>query len=290
METHQQVEAMFEKRITDTVIKFENVDYSHPNGAVALKNVSLEIKAGELIGILGTNGAGKSTLVRHVNGLLKPTHGVVKVFGESTRDTSAAKLSKRVGIVFQNPNNQLFAQSVKSEIEFGLRNFGYSEEIVSRRTDWALNTFSLLEYSSRPPMELSGGEKKRLCNALVLAWDPDIVILDEPTVGQDSEQKEKLAQSVKLLLSERKTVILVSHDIEFVWPLQPRVILMSEGKIVADGTAQKILGNSSETLAANILLPQLVDLFRRLGKTDSFPVDEFEASDRIKELAKEGFS
>ena len=290
METHQQVEAMFEKRVTDTVIKFENVDYSHPNGAVALKNVSLEIKAGELIGILGTNGAGKSTLVRHVNGLLKPTHGVVEVFGESTRDTSAAKLSKRVGIVFQNPNNQLFAQSVKSEIEFGLRNFGYSEEIVRRRTDWALNTFSLLEYSSRPPMELSGGEKKRLCNALVLAWDPDIVILDEPTVGQDSEQKEKLAQSVKLLLSERKTVILVSHDIEFVWPLQPRVILMSEGKIVADGTAQKILGNSSETLAANILLPQLVDLFRRLGKTDSFPVDEFEASDRIKELAKEGFS
>lgn len=290
METHQQVEVIFEKRVKDTVIKFVNVNYSHPNGVVALNNVSLEISAGELIGVLGTNGAGKSTLVRHVNGLLKPTHGIVEIFGENTRGTSAAKLSKRVGIVFQNPNNQLFAQSVKSEIEFGLRNFGYSEEIVKRRTDWALNTFSLLEYASRPPMELSGGEKKRLCNALVLAWEPNIVILDEPTVGQDSEQKEKLAQTVKLLLSERKTVILVTHDIEFVWPLQPRVILMSEGKIVADGTAQKILGDISKAAAANILLPQLVDLFTRLGKTDSFPADEFEARDRIKELAKEGFS
>src|SRR5487761_560371 len=274
----------------ETIVSLEKVDYSHPNGVAALRDVSLSVSRGELLAILGTNGAGKSTLVRHINALLKPTRGRVLVFGTDTKKTTSAILSRKVGIVFQNANNQLFSDSVKSEIQFGLRNFGFSPELIEERTRWALNTFSLEQYVDRPPMELSGGEKKRLCNALVLAWNPDIVILDEPTVGQDSEQKEKLAQSVKLLLSERKTVILVSHDIEFVWPLQPRVILMSEGKIVADGTAQKILGNSSETLAANILLPQLVDLFRRLGKTDSFPVDEFEASDRIKELAKEGFS
>jgi energy-coupling factor transport system ATP-binding protein len=290
MEVYQAVQSTSIEQTKDIVIKFVNVDYSHPNGVAALKDISLEIKKGELIGILGTNGAGKSTLVRHVNGLLKPTHGTVEVFGENTKHTSAAKLSKRVGIVFQNPNNQLFAQTVKSEIEFGLRNFGYSEEIVRRRTDWAMNTFSLSEYANRPPMELSGGEKKRLCNALVLAWDPDIVILDEPTVGQDFEQKEKLAQSVKLLLSEGKTVILVTHDIEFVWPLQPRVILMSEGKIVADGAAQKILGDISKTTRANILLPQLVDLFMMLGITDRFPADEFDARDRISELRRERFS
>jgi energy-coupling factor transport system ATP-binding protein len=271
----------------EIVIKFVNVNYSHPNGVAALNNVSTEISRGELIGILGTNGAGKSTMVRHMNALLKPTHGIVQVFGEDTRETSAAKLSKKVGIVFQNPNNQLFSQSVKSEIEFGLRNFGYSEDVVKSRTDWALNTFSLTDYADRPPMELSGGEKKRLCNALVLAWDPDIVILDEPTVGQDSEQKEKLAQTVKLLLSEKKTVILVTHDVEFVWPLQPRVILMSNGKIVADGTAQNILGDISKTEAANVLLPQLVALFRTFGKTGNFPPSEFEARDMITQLSKE---
>jgi energy-coupling factor transport system ATP-binding protein len=267
--------------LNEVIIKISNVDYSHPNGIAALKNVSLQIKRGELVGILGTNGAGKSTLVRLMNALLKPTHGTVEVFGEDTSKTSAAKLSRRVGIVFQNPNNQLFSQSVRAEIEFGLRNFGFPRDIVTKRTDWALNTFSLSDFADRPPMELSGGEKKRLCNALVLAWDPDVLILDEPTVGQDSEQKEKLVQIIKLLLSESKTVILVTHDVEFVWPLQPRVILMSEGQIVADGMAQEILGDTSKTATANVLIPQLVDLFRKLGRTDYFPADEFEARDRI---------
>ena len=266
----------------DSVVRFTNVDYSHPNGVTALRGISVEFKKGELVGILGANGAGKSTLVRHINGILKPTHGSVEVFGESTKNTSAAKLSRRVGIVFQNPNNQLFAQSVKSEIEFGLRNFGFDDELVRQRTDWALNTFSLIEYSNRAPMELSGGEKKRLCNALVLAWDPDIVILDEPTVGQDSEQKERLGQLVKLLVSEQKTIILVSHDMEFLWPLQPRMILMSGGKILADGTAQQIVRDRVSFSHANILAPQLVKLFTELGHLGRFPADEFEARDRIR--------
>jgi energy-coupling factor transport system ATP-binding protein len=284
METAEPTTLSSDEKAKEIVIKFGSVDFSHPNGVVALRNVSLEIRKAEVVGILGTNGAGKSTLVKHVNGLLKPTHGFVEVFGENTRLTSAAKLSKRVGIVFQNPNDQLFAQSVRSEIEFGLKNFGYDLDIVTRRTEWALNTFSLSEYADRPPMELSGGEKKRLCNALVLAWDPDIVIFDEPTVGQDFEQKEKLVQTIKLLISEGKTVILVTHDVEFIWPLQPRIILMSEGRIVADGSAQEILGDRSKSLEANVLLPQLVDLSTKLGIKGRFPSDEYEARDKITQL------
>ena len=268
----------------ESIIRFTKVDYMHPSGVAALSNVSLEIKKGELVAILGANGAGKSTLVRHINGLLKPTHGEVEVFGVNTKQTTPARLSKRVGIVFQNPNNQLFAESVRAEIEFGLRNFDVSE--ISERTDWALKTFSLGQYANRPPMELSGGEKKRLCTALVLAWDPEVLILDEPTVGQDNDQKDTLSENIRMLLSQEKTVILVTHDVEFVWPLQPRVILMSEGKIIADGSPSETLGNSSVAASSRVIPPQLVELFSILSPGQDPPKDIFEARDKILKIAK----
>jgi energy-coupling factor transport system ATP-binding protein len=267
---------------TDTIVKFEGVDFSHPNGVSALKKIDLEIRKGELVAILGTNGAGKSTLVRHVNGLLKPTHGRVEVLGVDTAKTTSASLSRRVGIVFQNANNQLFASTVRAEIEFGLRNFGLNPETIKNRTDWALKSFSLEQYENTPPMELSGGEKKRLCNALVLAWDPDILILDEPTVGQDSLQKAKLIQTIKMLLTQSKTVIIVSHDIEFVWPMQPRIVLMHEGRIVTDGSAQEVFRSDSLSARANVLSPQLVELFKLISPGSVFPKDEYEARDLLR--------
>lgn len=272
----------------ETVITFENVDFSHPNGTVALLGVNFTISKGELIAILGSNGAGKTTLVRHINGLLKPTHGVVRVFGQDTKLVTSATLSRRVGIVFQNPNNQLFAQSVRKEIEFALKNFGFSPELIEQRLKWALNTFSLSEYAEKPPMELSGGEKKRLCIALVLAWDPDILILDEPTVGQDSEQKERLTQMISLFLSQNKTVILVTHDVEFVWPLQPRVLLMSEGRIVSDGPCQKILSDVEKTSAANVRAPELVEFSGLMGWDPPLPSNPFEARDRLTQMRSRG--
>jgi energy-coupling factor transporter ATP-binding protein EcfA2 len=264
-------------------ISFENVDYSHPNGAVALRHINLQIARSELLAILGANGAGKSTLVRHINGLLKPTHGKVTVFGQDTLTTTPAKLSRQVGIVFQNPNNQLFAQTVTKEIEFGLRNFGYTEDYVKERTKWALDTFSLSEYSERSPIELSGGEKKRLCIALVLAWNPSILILDEPTVGQDSEQKEILAGIIQQLLGEKRNVILVTHDVEFIWPLQPRIVLMSKGEIVAEGTSQKVLGNQAIAEQSSVLVPQLVDFSLRRGWSVPYPATPEDALKRIQE-------
>jgi energy-coupling factor transport system ATP-binding protein len=265
----------------DSVVNFNDVYYSHPNGNIALRGISFRLAKAELLSILGSNGAGKTTLVRHINGLLKPTRGKVTVFGDDTKDLTAARLSGKVGIVFQNPNNQLFAQSVKKEIEFGLRNFGFLDEEVDRRVKAALEDFSLSEYAERPPMELSGGEKKRLCIALVLAWDPDIVILDEPTVGQDSEQKEKLSDTIKLLLSKNKNVILVTHDVEFVWPLQPRVILMANGAIVADGTSQEVLGNSRFTNLASVLPPELVNFARMIRFDPPYPATPDIAADRL---------
>jgi energy-coupling factor transport system ATP-binding protein len=268
--------------LSDPVVIFREVDFSHPNGTIALRRVNLEIRKGELLAILGSNGAGKTTLVRHINGLLRATHGVVKVFGEDAKLSTTAKLSKRVGIVFQNPNNQLFEQTVKKEIQFALRNFGFTESQTEERVNWALNTFSLAEYSDKPPMELSGGEKKRLCIALVLAWDPEIFILDEPTVGQDSEQKEKLVHIIRTLLSQGKTVILVTHDIEFAWPLQPRVIIMSNGEIIADGKCQDVLSDESVMSRGSVLPPQLVEFSKLMGWTLPFPADSTEARNLIE--------
>ena len=272
---------------SNEVISFIKVDYSHPNGNIALRNVSFRINGGELLAILGSNGAGKTTLVRHMNGLLKATHGLVSVFGKDVKTTSCAELSRRVGIVFQNPNNQLFEQSVRKEIEFALKNFGLSKEVVEERTNWALETFSLTQYSERAPMELSGGEKKRLCIALVLAWDPDVLILDEPTVGQDSEQKERLARTIRLLLSQKKTIILVTHDVEFVWPLQPRVLVLSNGELIADGPSQKILSDSDLLERGNILPPQLVILSRRIGLKPPTPADPYEAKRVLEESLRQ---
>ncbi len=266
---------------SNPVVEFERVDFSHSNGTIALRDINFQIYPSELVAILGTNGAGKSTLVRHINGLLKPTHGKVRVFGEDTSSTTAATLSKRVGIVFQNPNNQLFAQTVSKEIEFALKNFGFGDDLVRERVRWALDSFSLSQYSERSPMELSGGEKKRLCIALVLAWNPDILILDEPTVGQDSEQKENLSLIIRQFLDQKKNVILVTHDVEFIWPLQPRTMLMSGGSIIVDGSSQEVLGNPRVSQSARITVPQLVDFSIRSGWQMPFPVSTEEANARI---------
>jgi energy-coupling factor transport system ATP-binding protein len=237
----------------------------------ALSDVSLTVAKGETIAIVGENGAGKTTLVRHANGLLKPTKGSVLVDGVDTRETTTATLSRKVGIAFQNPDHQLFSDSVESEVTFALRNFGFAEELVSKRLDWALNFFGLEQYRKSSPLVLSGGEKKRLTLACILAWDPEVVVLDEPTVGQDSLQKEKLAQIFKMLRSTGKTIIIVSHDVEFLWPIQPRLVVMSGGRVVADGETSKIMADRELLERARVTQPQLLRLYSELRSRPPTP-------------------
>jgi len=248
----------------------------------ALSGVSLTIGKGETVAIVGENGAGKTTLVRHANGLLKPTRGAVLVDGVDTRETTTATLSRKVGIAFQNPDHQLFSESVESEVSFALRNFGFSEELVAQRLDWALKFFGLEEYRKSSPLVLSGGEKKRLTLACILAWDPEVVVLDEPTVGQDALQKEKLAQIFKLLRSTGKTIIIVSHDVEFLWPIQPRLVVMSGGKVVAEGEISRIMADRELLEGARVTQPQLVRLHSELRDRPATPfLDVLEARDWI---------
>jgi len=247
------------------MIEVKDLCFSYPNGVEALKGVSLIVQNGEFIAIMGQNGAGKTTLVKHFNGLLKPTKGSVLIDGVDTRKVSVAKLSRKVGLVFQNPDHQLFSETVKDEIAFALQNFGFKENIIKKRVTWALNLLGLAQYEKTSPFMLSGGERKRVALASVLAWNPKILILDEPTIGQDYQQKEKLRQFILQMKTQRKTVVIVTHDVEFVADCNPRIVLMREAKIVADGEASKVLANPEVLTEASIVPPQITQVFMQLS-------------------------
>ncbi len=270
------------------MIEVKNVYFTYPNGVEALRGVSLRIDRGEFVAIMGQNGAGKTTLVKHFNGLLKPTKGEVIVDGVNTKETSVATLARKVGYVFQNPDHQLFCETVEKEIAFALKNFGFDEELIKKRVDWALNLLGLTQYRESSPFMLSGGERKRLALASVLAWDPEVVILDEPTIGQDYAQKEKLRQFILQLRAQGKTIVIVTHDVEFVADCSPRVVLMANGRIVADGKAEEILTNPKLLAEASVVPPQVTQIFMELEHL-GFPrnvVDLYEAREIIVERFK----
>ncbi len=254
-----------------TLIEFKDVKFVHQTGVTALDGVSLTVERGELVGVVGENGAGKTTLVRHINGLLKPLQGSVTVDGQDTRQVSTASLAKKIGIAFQNPDHQLFSDSVEKEVSFALRNFGFEQPLIEQRVTSSLEFFGLSSYRTSSPLTLSGGEKKRLTLASILAWDPEVVILDEPTVGQDAVQKDKLARIARELHSTGKTVIIVSHDVEFLWSLQPRIIVMKQGKVVGDGPCSETMLDKDMLTGARVTQPQLVRLYENLSSRPQKP-------------------
>jgi energy-coupling factor transport system ATP-binding protein len=246
-------------------VVFENVHYTYQSNVEALKGVDLVFERGEVVALMGENGSGKTTLLKHMNGLLKPTVGRVLVDGVETTSASIAELSQKVGLVFQNAEDMFFESTVYNEVAFALRNFGYDEEKVRKRVEWALKFFELEQYKDHSPFLLSGGEKKRLAMAIILAWSPSIICLDEPTIGQDSVQKEKMMHMIKMLNTQGRTVILASHDVEFIADLKPRVVVLSRGKVLADGKSQEILTDGELLKKASLIQPQVVSVLERLS-------------------------
>jgi energy-coupling factor transport system ATP-binding protein len=267
------------------MIDVQEVYFKYPNGVEALKGVSLTIQDGEFVAIMGENGAGKTTLVKHFNGLLKPTKGRVLVDGVETTKVSVATLARKVGFVFQNPDHQLFSETVEEEIAFALKNFGFNPDVIEKRVTWALNLLGLTQYRKTSPFMLSGGERKRVALASVLAWDPKILILDEPTIGQDYQQKEKLRQFILQMKAQDKTIVIVTHDVEFVAECNPRVMLMRVGKIVADGEARKILTDPEILGQASIVPPQIAQIFISLSDM-GFPKDVIDVYEAREILLK----
>jgi len=258
------------------MITVENATFHYPMGTDVLHDVSLQIGDGEFVAIMGENGAGKTTLVKMFNGLLKPNSGKVSVDGVYTTDKSVAQLSRNVGLIFQNPDHQLFAETVAQELGFSLRNFGFSEDVIQRRITTLLTALDLERYESSSPFVLSGGERKRVALAEILVWDPKHVVMDEPTIGQDYLQKDKLRQFIIQLVSQGKTVVIVTHDVEFVAECKPRIVLLSKGRIIADGQATKILTDEKLVAQSSLVMPQISVLMRNLKEFD-FPLDIIDA-------------
>jgi len=246
-------------------VEFRNVHYTYMSNVEALRGVDLVFERGEVVALMGENGSGKTTLLKHMNGLLKPKVGKVLVEGVETTSASIAELSQKVGLVFQNAEDMFFESTVYNEVAFALKNFGYEEEKVRKRVEWALRFFELEQYKDQSPFLLSGGEKKRLAMAIIFAWSPSIICLDEPTIGQDSIQKEKMMHMIKMLNMQGRTVVLASHDVEFIADLKPRVVVLSRGKVLADGKSQEILTDGGLLKKASLLPPQLVSILERLG-------------------------
>ncbi|TFG00108.1 MAG: ABC transporter ATP-binding protein [Promethearchaeota archaeon] len=241
-------------------IIMNHVEYTYPNGTIALKDISLNISRGEFIGIMGSNGAGKSTLVKTLNGLIRPQNGLIFINGENNNSKTIAELSKKVGIVFQNPDHQLFSNSVREEIRFSLKAIIDDKESLQEKVDEVLDKFYLKEFENRSPLTLSGGQKKRLALASVICRDPEILIFDEPTLGQDRNGVEFFINLLKKEQNNHKTIIIITHNIEFSYEFIPRTILMFDGKIAGDGPTREILQNKELMERTSLILPQIIQL------------------------------
>jgi len=225
-------------------VEIQNVSFAYPTGLAALKAVNLNIGRGEMVVIMGRNASGKTTLVKHLNRLLTPTKGKIRILGREIATASTAEMSAHVGLVFQNPQEHLFSDSVEEEIAFGLKNKGVDASEIRRIGRRMLEKFGLSHLAHRYPRELSGGEKQRLALAAVMAGEPDILILDEPTRGIEDRLKMELMRILNDYRQQSKTVILITHDVELVARFGERVILMSEGRIIVDGDKHHVMSGA----------------------------------------------
>jgi len=221
------------------VIKIENLSFIYPDGQSALSDVSLTIHLGERVALVGPNGAGKTTLLLHLNGIL-PSNGQVKVFGSAVMDGNLKEVRRWVGLVFQNPDDQLFSPTVFDDVAFGPINLGYSEAEVRQSVAQALRWVGMTGFEKRSPHHLSLGEKKRIAIATVLSMSPEILVLDEPTANLDPRSKWAL---ISLLKRSTMTLIIACHDLELVRAVCQRVVIIDQGRIIAEGSTENILGD-----------------------------------------------
>ncbi|MGB8648790.1 MAG: ABC transporter ATP-binding protein [Anaerolineae bacterium] len=262
-------------------LSIHDLHFSYPTGVEALRGVSLAIRGGERVAIIGQNGSGKTTLVKHLNGLLRPTRGEVSVGGWDTRTHTVAQLARRVGFLFQNPDEQIFKNVVAAEAAFGPRNLKLSESEVQARVTAALERAGLANVSGEHPYELLPSQRKWVAIASVLAMDPPVLVLDEPTTGQDARGLARLGALVRDLAGEGRTVVMVSHDVDFCAEHFERVVVMMSGQVLADGPTRDILPQAELLAQTYVEPPQITRLALELGlATPITTVEEFLASIR----------
>lgn len=252
----------------EIVLETKDLNYVYHDGTHALKDVNLKIKKGEKVAVMGPNGAGKSTLFLHFNGLIEATSGLVKVSGKTiTRDKQLlSEIRQKVGIVFQNPNDQLFAPSVEEDIAFGPMNLGLDPEEVKQRTEDALKMVGMEGYEKKAPYHLSGGQQKRVAIAGIIAMKPEIIILDEPTSGLDPQGVDEVLAILDKLHKEGISILISSHDVELINEFAEKIFVLKKGKIIEDGTPEEIFSNHDLLNEAHLKPPKLAQLLKMLNK------------------------
>lgn len=263
-------------------IKVENLVHIYSKGTifqhVALDDISFTIDDGEFVGIIGHTGSGKSTLIQHLNGLLKPTSGKIYIddVDINSKDVELKYIRQKVGLVFQYPEHQLFEETVYKDVAFGPTNLKLSEKEIEERVRTSLELVGLdyEEIKDKSPFDLSGGQKRRVAIAGVLAMKPKILILDEPTAGLDPRGRDEILNEIKLLHKKEKlTIILVSHSMEDIARLVDKILVMNKGKIQFFDTPRKIFKEAETLERIGLGIPQVSDLVRQLRKK-GFPIDD----------------
>jgi cobalt/nickel transport system ATP-binding protein len=254
--------------MSSIIVEAREIRYRYPRGLEAVRGISFHIRKGEKIALVGPNGAGKSTLMLMFNGMIRPDSGIILFDNEPVRYDRASlrKLRKRVGFVLQNPDRQIIAPTVYQDIAFGPVNLGYSESEVKKAVAGALRYVGLEGFDRRPPHLLSGGEKKRVAIAGVLAMDPDVLVFDEPTSGLDPSGSEDIMELLDELNHQGKTIIISTHDIELAYPWADRAILLLKGKILQEAIPDVAFGSPEHVRKAHLSMPILLDLYHELEK------------------------
>ncbi len=258
--------------MSEPVILVENLSFTYAGGFQALKDINIRIEENEFVGIIGQNGAGKSTLLKNIIGLLKPTEGRVVIVGNDTRDIPVSKLSIRVGFVLQNPDLQLFADTIREEVAFGPLNMGIKGKELDERVDSALETVGLEDNKKDFPLALSKGERAKIVIASVLAMDPEIIILDEPTCGQDYHGCHQIMAIARNLREAGKTIVVVTHHMSLIAGYAERLIVFRDGGIFMDDKVGNVFSRPDELINTHIKPPHITRMGLMLK--DTLDIDE----------------
>lgn len=275
--------------MTNIQLSTENLSFTYPDGTRALKNINIEIEKGEKVAIIGPNGAGKSTLFSHFNGLTEPTSGCVKIEGKpiSFDKDELLKVRQKVGIVFQDPNDQLFAPTVKEDIAFGPMNLGLSYDEVEKRVEDALKMVGMENYEDKTPHHLSGGQQKRIAIAGIIAMKPELMILDEPTAGLDPDGVEKVLNIMNQLNEEGMTLIISSHDIDMISKYADKIFVLYNGEIIESGNKNKIFSDMELLKKAHLRTPITTEILYNLKESGlNVNTEKISVKDTCAEIIK----
>ena len=250
----------------EKIIEINNLNFIYPDGTPALKNINLNIDKGEKVAFIGSNGAGKSTLFLNLNGILRSNSGEITVDGIKLKNDKQIlkQIRQKVGLVFQNPDDQLFATTVVEDVAFGPLNLGLSKEEVENRVDVALEKVGMDGFEDKPPHHLSGGQKRRVAIAGILAMDPNIMVLDEPTSGLDPYGVLQILKILQEFNQDGMTILLTSHDVDIIPLFADRIYVMHHGEVAGEGTPERIFASPNLVRKAHLRQPQVADLLYSL--------------------------